>query len=214
MIKYHLMADTIGPDAPNIPAIFPAVAAYITGGPGIAWAESELARFKDKPVLQINQSSNPDFLEGMVFDCEDGAMTMQTAVEGAVIRQEHGRSNRIYISRSRAVELTESLHEHDVHQCDLWIADWSLTMAEAVALLGTTIGGYRVGAVQWASPTSNPTTMLPHSMLTLKQANVDLSVALDGWLEDGAKPKPAPRPRLMVITFTSADGGKTWVKSA
>ena len=36
-------------------------------------------------------------------------------------------------------------------------------------------------AVHWASPTSNPGTIVPGGTLTLAQAQVDLSVAEDAW---------------------------------
>jgi hypothetical protein len=63
----------------------------------------------------------------------------------------------------------------------LWLADWSLSRAQADNLLGTRLHGHKVVAVQWASPSSNPNTPLPRSSLTLRQANCDLSVTLDYW---------------------------------
>jgi hypothetical protein len=63
----------------------------------------------------------------------------------------------------------------------LWLADWSLSSAQATALLGTHLDGHKIVAVQWASPSSNPDTPLPRSSLTLSEANCDLSVTLDSW---------------------------------
>jgi hypothetical protein len=60
------------------------------------------------------------------------------------------------------------------------VADWSLSEAEAAKIL-TTSGDYPVVAVQWASPTSNPNTLVPGSHLTLSEANVDLSITVASW---------------------------------
>ena len=42
-------------------------------------------------------------------------------------------------------------------------------------------GPFPVKAVQWASPSSNPGTLVPGTGLTLTQANCDLSVADKSW---------------------------------
>jgi len=70
------------------------------------------------------------------------------------------------------------------HGVNLWIADWSLSEAEAVRLLSTS-GAYPVVAVQWASPASNPNTTVPGGAKTLAEANLDLSITIASWF-----PKP------------------------
>ena len=64
---------------------------------------------------------------------------------------------------------------------DCWLANWNLDEAQAAALTGGRIHGLACRAVQWASPTSNPGTIVPGGTLTLAQAQVDLSVAEDAW---------------------------------
>jgi hypothetical protein len=57
--------------------------------------------------------------------------------------------------------------------------------------------------VQWASPSSNPNTVLPGpSGKTLREANVDLSVVDAGWVPSGMgkAPAPAPKPVAKVMT--------------
>ena len=36
-------------------------------------------------------------------------------------------------------------------------------------------------AVQWASPTSNPNTIVPGGTQTLADANIDISVTIPSW---------------------------------
>jgi hypothetical protein len=83
---------------------------------------------------------------------------------------EHGRSGTV---STRAIPAWSARHVR------LWLADWSLSRAQAARLLGTRLDGHKIVAVQWASPASNPDTPLPRSSLTLEQANCDLSVTLD-----------------------------------
>jgi hypothetical protein len=71
-----------------------------------------------------------------------------------------------------------------------WLADWNLSEAAALDYLGTHPDTV---AVQWASPTENPNTVVPGTGgRTIRGLNVDLSVGLlDFWLPAAPKPKPA-----------------------
>src|SRR6185312_7873588 len=107
-----------------------------------------------------------------------------------------------------------------------WLADWNLNESEAAAKIGTQIHGMTCMAVQWASPSSNPNTLVPGTNVTLKAANCDLSVCDATWIPSGGwgTPKPAtpppahaPMPGILVYgaalqsrKVTSTDGGVTW----
>ena len=64
---------------------------------------------------------------------------------------------------------------------DCWLANWNLDKKDAEGLLGKLVEGMTCRAVQWASPSSNPTTIAPDSTQTLRDLNVDLSVTLPEW---------------------------------
>jgi hypothetical protein len=109
---------------------------------------------------------------------------------------------------------------------NVWLADWNLSESGAAVLIGTLIHGMTCVAVQWASPTSNPRTIVPGGTATLQQANVDLSVADANWHPAPAvtppPPPPPPPAALYGILVTgqmgnpvaravkSLDNGKTW----
>ncbi|MGP0047848.1 MAG: hypothetical protein ACLPZR_03225, partial [Solirubrobacteraceae bacterium] len=85
----------------------------------------------------------------------------------------------------------------------IWEADWNLSEAEATARLGTDLGnGAIIASIQFASPTSNPDTVIPGTSITLAQANADLSVTLDAWM---AKAAPAPAPAKPPVHWWSAE---------
>jgi hypothetical protein len=112
---------------------------------------------------------------------------MALAVDQHPVRHAAGkRFSDVYSNRSTFPAIAAALnaagpqamfHRH----VRLWLADWSLSRAQAARLLGTRLAGHKIVAVQWASPSSNPDTPLPRSSLTLRQANCDLSVTLDYW---------------------------------
>jgi hypothetical protein len=61
-----------------------------------------------------------------------------------------------------------------------WLADPSLSIAEASKLVGTILyGGLACVAVQWATPSSNPDTKAGTG--TLAALNLDLSIARADW---------------------------------
>lgn len=228
-----LMIDTIHQTAGNIPAGTPKVAGYVTGTPEIRWTQADWGRFPHAGQITIDQGHGTDIHAAKVLDVEQGAATPAEAARWAHERKAAGIGfSDIYISASRIPDLLAQLHdlgpaEWFVGHVRLWVANWSLNQAEATAILGTELFGLRVAAVQWASPSSNPTLRVPGSQMTLRQANVDLSITEDSWhAAPGTQPPaptPAPHPiqRGMLVTehdtdlvgraVTSHDGGKTWI---
>lgn len=198
----RILIDTIGADAHNIPAGAELVAGYDTGPSWLRWPASAWARFKGRKV-HIDQERGARGTSP-VSDIENGAKLIEEAIGDARIRKGRHMTTTFYVAASnyaaaRAAVAAAGL----VDWVFYWIANWNLSEAEAAALLGG-----RIVAVQFASPSSNPTTRLPGSRLTLKQANCDLSVVADGWFstpkpppkhKPTPKPKPVPRPHPKVI---------------
>lgn len=192
MTAFDVMIDATDTttDTGKIPAGTRRVAGYDTGTPDIMWDAADWARFPRASRIHIDQSAGlPFFAAGktQVADVERGAGTIEHAVAGVVERQKAGEYSTIYIQQSNLAELAAALHAADVkmNRVGFWVANWNLSEAAAAAQLGN-----ETVAIQWASPTSNPNTVMPGSALTLRDANVDLSVTLPGWYPPPAPPVP------------------------
>lgn len=153
------------------------VAGYVTGTPDIAWTLSDWDQFSPSiySVIRIDQAASEDPVSAhvkraSVTDTEPGAADPATAAKVAAFFIHHGEDYTIYVDQGElgAVE-------------------------EACNALGLPHG--EIVAYQWASPTSNPNTILPGTSRTLKEANVDLSVTLPSWHPiPGHTPAPPPKP--------------------
>jgi hypothetical protein len=178
-----VMIDTIHADVGNIPVNTPKVAGYSTGTPDIRWTAADWDRFPRSGKVRINQDGSTDVSEASianVADFEVGAFTEAQVVEWVKLRKHSHIASAIYVAASNRASLTSALREAGLTGVDLWVADWSLSEAEAAKML-TTSGDYPVVAVQWASPASNPDTLVPGSAKTLAEANVDLSITVASW---------------------------------
>jgi hypothetical protein len=218
------MVDAIAGDSRNIPSTAPAVAGYLTGA-GIAWSAAEWARFTAARVRILQQwvSDTGTWLLADVLDVETGALTLAQAATIARFRATHKLATTIYIEASRLTAARAAVK--GIASITFWVANWSITAAEAHAMVTG-----RVVAVQYASPDGGISTeaLLPHTKLTIKQANVDLSVASLTWLSVIAarwpkKPAPVtakkktlkPHPKTMAGTIGAAAiaGASTFAKA-
>jgi len=184
------MVDTIGADAkPDLSFLRDSnirkIGVYVTGSPGIIWTPGEVAAYRlaGFTVITIDQRNGPAVVAN-VADVESGAKTAAQAIVEAEDMLDQGRSYTIYV---------EKAHLGDV------AAAWAKT--------GRELG--KVVAVQWASPTSNPDTIVTGDV-TLKDANVDLSVTLPDWHPVPAVKPPTPAAPLVkhaVVAYDeTADG--------
>ena len=186
------MIDAIGANAGAIPAGTKRVAIYLTGSGGVAWTNADVAKLtKDDPQLQsviridqANQSTNvfPQ-VAFIVVDIEPGAANIPEAVRIASARKQIGLRTGLYFFRAEENALRQAVTAAGLDDhVDYWAAYWDLDRDRAIMMLG-----HRgVKAVQWASPTSNPDTLVPGTSRTLRELNVDLSVTLADW------PQPLP----------------------
>ncbi len=158
---------------------------YITGGSGIAWSPGEIDWFRQRnaEVFLVNQGfgQTPDnALDGDEFDYEAGAWALQDLLQVIENRRKVSWSTRVYCTWANYGAIKEQLARAGTSR-SVWyrIADWDLTQHLAdLELHGDVYAG------QWASPTSNPSTLVPGTSLTLAHAGVDLNVLLKtgtGW---------------------------------
>ena len=217
------MVDAIHASCRNIPTSTKKVGGYVTGSPDIQWTAADWAHFSNSGLVHINQiPGNP--LLGNVLDMEAGAWTLATAIPALLARKAAGRQLALYFSSGNLTAVYNALDAVALHRdvVSLWVANWSLSRAQAVSLVGT--GRYPIRAVQWASPSSNPGTLLPGTSQTLKSANCDLSVADASWFPVPVPTPPPPPPppppptseaglivtKDLVTHPASSVDGKTW----
>ena len=192
-----LMMDTIGANVNSIPVTAQKVAGYVTGSGIVPWSANAWNRFTNAGHIRIKQTSgNGSILESDVIDVEQGAATVDDVVTYVRTRINAGVTwSTVYGTRStlHAVLLNLATHMGTAFygHVDCWLADWSLSQAEATAMLATTktnklVEGMSCRAIQFASPTSNPHTLVPGTNMTLANANVDLSVTQDEWYAHGS----------------------------
>lgn len=211
------MADTIGADAKNIPATFPKVAGYDTGSGSIPWTLADWGLFPKSGHVHIDQSpglASYGIGHSAVADIESGAGTIANLMVQTKLRYAAGARGNVYCSlgdpfnhpaSSVLVQVLLGMVNAglDVSKTDFWLADWNLNETQASALIGhytVPLAGHgnvsvNVVAVQWASPSSNPNTILPGTNQTLSQANVDLSETAPGWFPYVAPPIPPGSPK-------------------
>lgn len=206
-----IMIDATHTHVHNIPPSTPKVAGYDTGSPDIDWTEADRALFPRAGHVMIDQSL--DLLmynigDANVADVETGAATIPAFVDATVHRIAHGEQGWIYGSGATIAYAAERLTRAgvDLGKVGAWLADWNLNEQEAITRLGTTISGIRIVAVQWASPSSNPATIVPGGTQTLAEAQVDLSVTEAGWF---AAPVQKAPPPVVPPTHAEAIGALT-----
>jgi hypothetical protein len=183
------MIDATHASAGNIPATAAKVAGYVTGSPGIQWTTADWARFPRAGHVRIDQSAGGAlFASGAadVLDIETGAAITEDAIKAIPERHKRGEYSTVYIAAGNLAALQDALKALGttiaMNKVGFWVANWDLSQAEAEDALGN-----EIVAVQWASPASNPGTLVPGTRLTLQQANLDLSVTQPGWY-----PPPPP----------------------
>jgi hypothetical protein len=176
------MIDATHDNVDSIPANAVQVAGYVTGSGGVEWKEVDWTRFATAAKVRINQMPGSDPLVGDVLDVEPRAWTNEGAAQACRERKQHGLEVCLYTSQDNLTPLLNACLSVGVTSGNLWVANWSLSIEEATAMVVNRSGPWPIQAVQWASPTSNPRTLIPGSNRTLAEGNVDLSQAASTWI--------------------------------
>ena len=184
------MYDTVGANANRIPHTAVKVAGYVTGSGIVPWLTEDWEYFPHAGHVRIDQSiGGISPISSDVLDVESGAATPTDAVNWVLTRISRGiQWSTIYGTSSTLAAVYKALAglipgkpQWFYGHVDCWLANWSLDQNGAEELLGKQVQGLTCRAVQWASPTSNPNTIVPGSTQTLSELNVDLSVTQSDW---------------------------------
>lgn len=232
-VPTQLMVDTIGASADHLPLHLPMYAGYVSGTNGVEWTAAQFARFAGSKVLKYYQGVGPvpPIHTFDAIDVESGAVTPATAANIVRERVQGGIPwTTIYGTDSALAQVAADV-QAEGHQ--IWnghvncvLANWDLDHDQAALKVGTLIHGMSCVGVQWASPSSNPDTLIPGTNITLSTANADLNVVDANWVPSsgftpGPAPVPAPNPQLAALLVSwhngfitgnvvSLDGGHTW----
>lgn len=195
MDTYVIQVDATGTNAGRLPFDLIAVMGYVTGENGVQWAAHQWDWFPCAGKVHVDQAPGlPLFAKGLadVADVETGAATLEQFLEAALERSAVGRQSTLYQSwgdnGTNLAAARAAVAERHIDGVRYFVANFNWSMQNAINFLNT--NGDAVG-VQFASPGSNPHTMMPGSSLTLSDANVDLSVKRASWF-----PATAPAATL------------------
>lgn len=225
MTSYGTMIDVTGMNLDGLLSALGSnypqtIASYVTGTDGIMATPAQFSTIAEHcGVFRYDQSTTlDDFASGNAdgADIENGAATVVAAVEAATKREAHNWYSWFYISVANLGDARTAVAGAKLQRVQFIVADWNLSQAEAQSFLADSANA-DVSAVQWASPSSNPTTICPGTSRTLAQLNVDLNVSRPGWFVKASQPAPPPKSEsgllvmgnLSTAAVTSTDG-KTW----
>lgn len=170
-------------DLSLFPLAPPVVWAYKTGttrNPDIAWTEVDIARFPDSQIYRVHQGfggrdpfRTSDGVPWDEVDMEAGAWTVPEVANAIGVRNHDAWSTRVYASDDPWQQLAAMCRQLGIGMGSVFRreANWSLSRSEMRARL---TGDQYAG--QWASPSSKPDTLVPGTVRTLRQANIDLNV--------------------------------------
>lgn len=225
----------------HVPANTPYVIGYDSGTPDIQWTTEDWQRFPSSFVIRNYQGYGyPGDVTDQIIDAtheldmEKGALTAAQVAHFISLRVSRGwQWTDVYATDANlalVAAATEALG------AGVWIghvlcrlANWNLNYSEAAALIGRQIHGITCIGVQYASPTSNPNTLIPGTNVSLEAAQVDMSVVDTNWINlvhqrhtspTPPPPPPPPTPRRAIVVelpngpaypADSTDNGKTWI---
>lgn len=190
MTSFVTFADSMGIDSSHIPAdpkLFKIIALYATGTNGIEATAAEITRFTSAGVGVVLIDQTPSlsvFAAGIahvaIADVEPGAGTPFAVTQGVKSREAKGIESVIYVDGAQLPAVQADLHQANINLSlvSFGLANWNLSLAEAENLIANDSG---LAFVQWASPSSNPLTIVPGTGENLRAANVDLDVANATW---------------------------------
>lgn len=184
-----VMLDTVGTAAHNIPAATPYIGGYVSGTGVVPWTASDWALFPHARHNRIYQmpGENVDPHAWDTIDMETGAFSADQAAQEHKRHVDAGiRFTNLYATRTNLAAGVTAIKalggDYFIGHVTCTLADWNLNEEEAAALIGTFVEGVTCVSVQWASPESNPNTIVPGGSYTLSQANIDINVVDGNWI--------------------------------
>lgn len=179
---YEMLLDTIHADASRLPAGMAACLEYMTGSTDVKWTVSDTRKFPHCTFIRVDQTISLNVYEAggaELADVERGAGTLTEFIKAAKVRASKHWPNNLYISLSGFTPAIVAVHAAGLAgKVNYHIADYDFSMNDAIHFM---TANSDVVAVQFASPGTNPNTLVPGSSHTLKQVNCDLSVKRVDW---------------------------------
>ncbi len=184
MSSYTEFYDITGTYASSVPLVSGTyVGYYVTGSGGIEETAAQIAAAKaaGMGVITIDQTTGLSlFAAGQadVADIEDGAGTPASAETAITARRALGiTQHTLYVSQDSWANLEAAIA--DPTGVVYWIADYDDSEVAAEDFIAANSA---VVAVQFGDPTSNPTTVIPGTDVSLATAQADIDVGLSSWL--------------------------------
>ena len=199
-IATTFMVDTVRTNAHLIPADVPYIGGYVSGLGSVPWTNAEWNRFSGRKIRNYQGAGLYPGVSGYdELDVEFQALTPDSATAEVKKRVDAGiQWTTLYGSRDYILATTDKIkalgNNYWNGHVNVRLADWSLNLAQATALIGTGIGGATIVGVQWASDSSNPNTVIPGTSLSLSAVGADLSVVNANWIPSGGFEPPVPAP--------------------
>ena len=179
-------ADATGSNFHALPGGLGIVAGYVTGSEGVPWSAEMWAAHP--AAIRIDQSPVNTTADETadVLDYERGAATLADIAPWALAaRSAWAKASRpgqrhpaVYASESSLTPVCNALAHAGVTGVGLWVADWTGSKDDAVAMLWASSGPYPVIGVQYED-----------------EGSYDADVFLASWADArSAKAAPAPAP--------------------
>jgi hypothetical protein len=195
------------------------IASYVTGSDGVPATTTQWDALVGKVGLfRYDQSPALDSFASGAADCADveaGAAGIATAVQAAQKREARGWYSWIYVDAEALADARAHVSAASLVKVQFGVANWNLSRGAASDFLAANPD---TSYVQWASPTSNPTTICPGTNKTLAAVKADLNVTRTGWFVKHAVTPPPVVAKYHGIVVTSllttvnvsSNDGKTW----
>lgn len=219
--------DTIRTGAVNIPVNAACVIGYDTGSGTVPWTQTEWNRFTNAIKLHITQIDGVNDVQSDIVDIEPQAATIDQAVTWCKERIAAKKIPTCYVDGSEVTPLVNALIAAGINSgVYLGVAHPGISLADAQAILDNPGGPFPIAYIQYAWPDLKlgGNLKVPGSNLTLNQANVDLNLIRNDWLElvrPASKP-PVPVPivlnedEMFIVRFSNApvpDNEGIWLLS-
>jgi len=200
--------DTVRTAVMNIPANAQCVLGYDTGSGIVPWTQTEWNRFTNAIKLHITQINGVNNVDSDIIDIEPDAATIDQAIEWCKERIAAKKIPTCYVDGSEVTPLVNALIAAGINNgVYLGVAHPGMSIADAQTILDQSGGPFPIVYVQYAWPklTLGGNLLVPGTNMTLNQANVDLNLIRNDWL-DLIRPKTIAieEDEMYIVRFADA----------